>query len=139
MIMPWKYIIISLFIVGVILFSTLPVFAKPVTLGLFDKDEYSYDDAKVYYHDNERFVWIGTKAKKYNFTNDKEYAGAVGRFAIDCSGHTSALMEGFTFDKKGKEIQHSTVPYDKWVYISIESQTPLDKLYRILCVEHPIS
>ena len=114
-------------------------FSKPIEIGTFDKDRYSYDDAKVYYHDNERFVWIGTKAQKYNFTNDKEYAGAVGRFAIDCSGHTSAFMEGFTFDKKGKEIQHSKIPYDKWTYIPIESQTPLDKLYRILCVEQPIS
>jgi hypothetical protein len=128
----------AIFIASLLFLFSVPVFAKPVVLGIFDKDEYAYDDAKLFYDGNVVLVWVGTKSLRFNYSNDPDYAGALGRFAIDCSGHTSVFIEGFTFDKQGKQIQHGSVPEAKWIFQPIIDHTPQYTLYRRLCAEHPI-
>jgi hypothetical protein len=138
MIMPWKYIIPAILIVGAVIFSALPSHAKPILIGTFDEVPYYYDDSSIVYDGNIRVVWVGTTDKKFNYTDDKDYAGAAGRFAIDCSGHSSVFVEGYTFDKKGIVIQNGKVPESKWTFVPIMNHTPQYSLYRILCADHPI-
>ena len=121
-----------------LLFFSVPVFAKPVVLGVFDKDKYVYEDSTIVYEDNVRYVWIMTTAKKFNMNSDPDYAGAAGRFIIDCGGHASVFIEGLTIDKKGKTIQRGVVPHEKWIYSPIEQHTPQAAVFKAVCVKHPI-
>lgn len=112
--------------------------ATPLVIGTFDEDEYVYEPDTIVRDENTVLVWVATRAKKFNYGDDPDYAGAMGRFAIDCSGHTSVFVEGMTFDKKGKPIQSGKVPEDKWIFAPIMDHTPQYTLYKMLCVAHPM-
>lgn len=128
----------AILIASLLFLLPVSVLAKPISLGVFDKDKYVYEDSTIVYEDNVRYVWIMTTAKKFNMNDDPDYVGAAGRFIIDCSGHASVFIEGLTVDKKGKTIQRGVVPHEKWIYAPIEEHTPQAAVFKALCVKHPI-
>jgi hypothetical protein len=139
------FIAIAIGVIGVIFliavfasWTSKSAYAAPVVLGTFESDEYVYEPTTLFRDENVVLVWVATKSKKFNYSDDPDYAGATGRFAIDCSGHTSVFIEGMTFDKKGKTIQSGKVPENKWVFVPIMEHTPEYALFRMICVAHPI-
>lgn len=143
------YIAFIISLIGVLFLISIAVgyFSKPaaaadtpatVPLGLFDGDNYAYETSTIEYYDNIRLVWVMTPSQKFNPSKNPEYAFAAGRFAIDCSGHTSVFVEAVTFNKQGKILQHGTIPKDKWVFLAVQDHTPQYTIYRNLCADHPI-
>jgi hypothetical protein len=137
---PWAMIngiCTSTMLVVVLFLISAVAFANPVALGTFGDDDYAYEDSTVLKYENIDIVWVATPSQKFNVNHSKNYGGAAGRIAIDCSGHTSLIMEVIIFDVNGKTIGEHKVPQDKWEFLPIQEHTIEYSLYRDLCVEHP--
>lgn len=134
----WRGIITSCALLVAMCMMATCAQATPVALGTFDGDAYTYEDEHVFHQENVAIVWVYTTSQKFNYSDDTDYAGAAGKFGIDCSGHTTVFIEGVTFDKRGKEIQHGKIPQNKWKFVPIQQHTPEYALYKAICVLEPV-
>jgi hypothetical protein len=107
--------------------------AAPVVLGTFDKVLYAYDTSSVFSQGDIRFVWIMSTEETFNYKKDKDYIGAMGRYAIDCKRHTSAFIEGKIIGKDYVILHEMIVPIGKWKLVEVQEHTAQYALHIALC------